>query len=112
MRDADDRDLLVLHSDPCVRVLHVLHKGLDLQDRTARVSRAAPREPKMPRGTWALRARSPLPSQATGPAMRLTVQGREETPQEAGGGELLLDSGGDRGASGCRRHCFWTHARP
>lgn len=52
VRDADDRDLLVLHSDPCVRILHVLHKGLDLQDRTTRVSRAAPREQKMPRGTW------------------------------------------------------------
>lgn len=60
----------------------------------------------------ALTTRSPLPSQATGPAERLTVKGREETPQEAGGGVLLLDSGGDRGASGCRRHHLWTHASP
>ena len=93
VRDADDRDLLVLHSDPCVRVLHVLHKGLDLQDRTARVSRAAPREQKMPR------ERGPL---EPGAHCRLRPLGRPCGSQYRGGRRRPRRLG-----EGC---CSWTAA--
>ena len=36
VRDTGDQDSLVMHSDSRLWVLHVLHQGFDLQDRTGR----------------------------------------------------------------------------
>lgn len=77
VRDAGDGNLLVLHSDPRLWVLHVLHEGFNLQHRTAKAGpeplprlrealSAARREQKMHRETAGTSSwctdRSPPPS--------------------------------------------------
>ena len=59
----------------------------------------------------ALTTRSPLLSQATGPAKRLTVEGSEETPREGGGGGASLGHGwGPRGLG--PQEAPLLHSRP